>query len=751
MTFNQLFFSKIVLTSLAVAAILAIILTFLPLVGTLGFEYSIFTAFIMAFISVFLASELANIELRSRIFGQRVSDRSSAILLINFIILTVLYLIGLFSSLIKQDCYIMEGTVFFLLIPAVTVFFSTSLGLLTGFIVKRRGFLLGALILLAIISYSLWKLYSGLPLFLYNPVIGFFPGPLYDEAVPVTQTLVIYRAVTVLWGVFLLLLLKVMNGISFQRARAFDFISLVVVVIALIISYSYQHNIGFSYSRDYVTEDILPGSIETDNFIIYYDPGSSEAGYIDLIAEDHEWRYKQLSEYLNLNSSGKIRSYIYPDIETRKKIVGAGETTIANPVHKEIHMVYSSFPHPILKHELVHVMAGDFGSEYLKISPKIGLLEGIAVAADWNGNGYTRHQYSKSLIEKNMAPDIEDIVGFGFWYAPPQVSYTLMGSFSRYLIDTYGIENFKTLYKSGDFSVYGKSLGELSAEWKEFLEGVYTPEETTAIAESRFSEPSIFEATCPRRVATLKNLAFTHFRDDDYYRAIKQFEEALGYSGGDAVLLNGLSYSNYYGGNYEQVAIPAETTEHLPLVDRHILQNIRANALWQTDDSAKALVVFQALRSKPLPDELKRELDIKISAINRGGVTEEKIRDFFGTRQRTLQVAALEELIQEHPDYAPAYYLLGRMFFNNEQFDKALPYLSQARELGLGMEKLTLENLRILGIVFYTQGRYEEAQDAYTELVLLDESGQREDYSLDFIDRSIWASGLRDEEESGQY
>lgn len=738
MTFNQLFFSKLVLTSLAVAVILALTLTFLPLVGTLGFEYSIFTAFIMAFISVFLASELANIELRSRIFGQRVSDRSSAILLINFIILAVVYLIGLFSSLLKGDCYIREGTVFFLLIPAVTVFFSTSLGLLTGFVVKRRGFLLGALILLAIIFYSLWKLYSGLPLFLYNPVIGFFPGPLYDEAVPVTQTLVIYRAITVLWGVLFLLLLKVLNGISFQRARAFDFISFVVVILVLIISYSYKNEIGFSYSRDYVKGEILPGSLETENFIIYYDPGTHKAEYIDLIAEDHEWRYKQLSEFLNLDSGDKIRSYIYPDVDTRKKIVGAGETTIANPVHKEIHLIYDSFPHPILKHELVHVMAGDFGSDYLKISPKIGLLEGIAVAAAWNGNGYTRHQWSKSIIENNMAPDIEDIIGFGFWYAPPRVSYTLMGSFSRYLIDTYGIENFKKLYKTGDFTVYAKSLGELSSEWREFLNGVYTPEDAMAIAESKFGEPSIFEATCPRRVAALKTSGFKHFRDYDYYRALKKFEEALGYNGGDAVLLNGLSYSNYYGGNYGQVAIPAETTEHLPPVDRYILQNIRANALWQTGGRAKALTIFQTLRDKPLPEYLKRELDIKISAIRAGGVTEEKIREFFGTRQKTVQVAALEELIRESPGYAPAYYLLGRMFFNNGQFDKALPYLTKARELGLGSEKLVLENLRILGITLYTQGRYDEAVDSYTELILLDESGQKEDYSLDFIDRSIW-------------
>jgi len=739
MTFKQLFFSKIVLISLALAAALSLVLTFFPLIGTLGFEYSVATAFFMAFISVLLAGELVNTEIKSPQFGQRVSDRVTTILIINFVLLTAVYAIGLASSLLKQDCYIKEGTVFFLLIPAVTVFFSTSLGLLTGFMFKRRGFFIGALILLGIIFYSLWKLYSGAPLFLYNPVIGFFPGPLYDEAVPVTLTLVIYRAVTALWGVLFLVLLRILNGVSFNRLGAWDFVSLAAVALALILSYAYQNNIGFSYSRGYITQQILPGSVETDNFIIYYDPGAPEAGYIDLIAQDHEWRFGQLSEFLNVDSGDKIRSYIYPDTDTRKRIIGAGETTIANPVHKEIHMVYGSFPHPILKHELTHVMSADFGTDLLRISPKIGLLEGIAVAADWNGDPYTRHQWSKSIIEKDMAPDIQDIVGFGFWYASPRVSYTLMGSFSRYLIDTYGIEDYKKLYRTGDFSVYGKSLDELVSEWKEFLEGVETPPETGAIAESRFSEPSIFQASCPRRVAALKNKAFTHFRDDDYYRATGVFEEALTYSEGDPVLLNGLFYSNYYLGEYDKVGGSSEASAHLPLVDRHILQNLRANALWQSGNSAAALRVFEALRDKPLPDDIKRELDIKISAIRAGGVKDRKIRDFFGTRDKVLQVSALEELIRERPWYGPAYYLMGRVFFNSEQFGKAVPYLSTAYELGLNSDKLTVENLRILGVSLFAQGRYGEAEDIFGTLAMVDRDGMSRDYALDFIQRSGWA------------
>ena len=91
------------------------------------------------------------------------------------------------------------------------------------------------------------------------------------------------------------------------------------------------------------------------------------------IAFDHEFRYTQLSRYLNISDTGKIVSYIYPDEITRKKLIGAGNTTIANPIHKEIHLIYDTFPNPLLKHELTHVLSSEFGTGIMKISPKIGL------------------------------------------------------------------------------------------------------------------------------------------------------------------------------------------------------------------------------------------------------------------------------------------------------------------------------------------------------------------------------------------
>jgi len=88
------------------------------------------------------------------------------------LLLEQVFAFGLTTLLLVNDFW---TTVFFLLIPVVSVFFSSSLGLLTGYIMRRRGFIAGALILIGIFAYSLWELYSEPSLFVYNPLYGFFP------------------------------------------------------------------------------------------------------------------------------------------------------------------------------------------------------------------------------------------------------------------------------------------------------------------------------------------------------------------------------------------------------------------------------------------------------------------------------------------------------------------------------------------------------------------------------------------------
>ena len=191
MKFEKMLFSKSVLFSFAVVFIASIILTFFPLIGTLGFEFSALTAVLLSFLSVFVSSSLISSSQFKDRTTKDLSDTIGSILIINFLLLLIAFVIGLASSTIKGDCFIKGGSIFFLLIPVVSVLFSATLGMLAGYFFGRKGIFIGLLLVLFIALYALWQLYYGVSIFIYNPIFGFFPGPLYDQEIPITLTLII--------------------------------------------------------------------------------------------------------------------------------------------------------------------------------------------------------------------------------------------------------------------------------------------------------------------------------------------------------------------------------------------------------------------------------------------------------------------------------------------------------------------------------------------------------------------------------
>ena len=140
----------------------------------------------------------------------------------------------------------------------------------------------------------------------------------------------------------------------------------------------------------------------------------------------------------------------------------------------------------------------------------MGLIEGVAVAADWRPSELSVHDAAAALIQMDKAPDIHHIFQWqGFWAQPSGKAYTMMGSFVRWLIDTQGMSRFKAFYGEIDFEKhFDQSSDILIMEWEAFLKSRTLSQRQLALARYRYEygsgNRSIFNKMCARTLAEIE-------------------------------------------------------------------------------------------------------------------------------------------------------------------------------------------------------------------------------------------------------
>ena len=734
-----MFLTKKYLVCAILVFIFSVILSLFPLIGVLGFEYAVFSSVFLSFIAVFISAEAINDSLNKSYINFNTTDFLSKLFLVNLIFVAINFIVGFISSLINKDCSLESGIYFYVLIPLISVVYSMAIGSFAGLIFRKRGFLVGSLILIITILLSLYELYSQTHIFFFNPIIGYFPGSVYDKFIPVTSTLIVYRLIILGWAILIFTLLNIYQNYKKGFLDIATFILLIFLLILLVFSNYKEENIGIRYSRDYIQNNVLTKTYETEHFLIHYDPESDAAKNIELIAKDHEWRYSEVSEYLDVDIRDKIISYIYPDSQVRKKYFGSLHATVANPIHREIHQVFNTYPIGELKHELVHIISADFGTRTLKISPKKGLIEGIAVAVDWPVNVMDKHQLSKTLLNKeSLNKNLSDFLGYGFWYYPPSVSYTLMGSYSRYLLDNFGVEKFKEYYRTGSTDKYNKSEEELLTSWVNYLNNeIELPDNADKFSEYKFSDKSIFEDSCPRKTDYYLSEGFKDYASDNFYGSTSDFEKANELNPHNPNIKSALAYSYYFNKDYDKLL--NLNTEGLTKIDINIINNLKANVLWDREGYEYAYPHFVKLKVRSLPNDIQRSIDLKIDLKRFNKNIKNAYKNFLLTNDTIEKIAILEDLKQRYRSYVPSYYLLGRIYLRQGNFKRAIEHLEFSEIRRLPGDNLRMENLRSLGVAQYSAGDYYGAIKTFDKLARMDEKGgEFKSYAANFIDRANW-------------
>ncbi|MBX7152096.1 hypothetical protein K1X84_10675 [bacterium] len=647
-----------------------------PLFNEFDYEFNEILSVILIFTSPVWAAESARILAEISVEKRTTNLYIFSIIIVTSILNAGLSFLTIFGySFFANGCGGTRGLFWFLLLPLPATIFGCSLGYgLSGWFRRFQKSSVYVVIVVAI-AYNIWIVFSRVPIFVYSNFFGYFAGPIYDELIPIDSTLVWFRIGTVLWGLFLGFI--GVYGWNKKSGQDFGRLWMVPGMIALsILAIELNREaIGFdvSYSK---LEAELAGEIQTQHVRLKFDPGIDSTS-IRLLAAQSEFFYRQNYRALNLSADRLVTLFVYRDAQQKKKLMGAGSTNFAKIWRNEIH-VNADEAEAVLRHEIVHVLAGAFANRYYS-TRRIGFLEGLAVAIEWNENYFTPHEWSAALKRLNKLPPVLPMIeGENFFWTASGMSYIISGSFVKFLIDTYGIERFKHAYNDSTLEeVYRKTGEALIGEWSQNLDSIVITEQDVHFAELLI-QPSLFQRRCPHRVAEISAQAFEAYARNDYEEAGRWFDQALAIDPDNYGLRMSRIRCWYYSRYFD------EALEALNLLFDSKKMNYAASAsamvlkgdmFLQLSQPDSALAIYtSALKNYGHIRNIYISAHLRLSFFNNLEQVS-ALKQLLETENRGEQLNILERVIIENPKLKLPVYWKGRVWHNQGNWGNAVATL----------------------------------------------------------------------------
>jgi tetratricopeptide (TPR) repeat protein len=758
-------------------AVLALVLSAIPLFDLLGYDFSFAMGLAVALAGVDIGHGAVAAARRPpqaigllRLLARAVAGALG--------VLAVPLLISMLNAARVKNCNLLSGLGFFALLPMGTALYAAVGGVLAGLLFPRRGRLVAFALPVLSVLWSLLRLYRDPAVFSFDPFGGYFPGPIYDEALRPPLRLLWYRLCNVVWAGAAVAVVGAFCGGGHSMADgpprpsrhprwSWRWVALAGgLTVSGLVLFQLRGLLGFHVRhRDLYTA--LSRRTESPHFVLYSDPTSGTPEDIELVHRDLEFRYQQLERILG-TAPGRVTVFQFPSSPVKKDLVGAGNTLYAKPWEREIFVQTDHFPASHLRHELAHVFAAGFGDPIFGVSfawsfplPRLasGLIEGVAEAADYGDpdGRATIHQEAQAMIASGRAPPLRSVLGAGFSTQSGARAYTLAGSFCHFLLRERGPERLRAIYRSaGDFQgVYGESLESLEARWRAFLATQPLDQAERARAEERFRRPAIFQKVCARelaaRVAEARGRTYSAPE-----RAVALLESACMDDPGEPTFRLDLAETLPVAGRSEEAVALAAEVERTP----GMTWPLRARAL-----SLIAAIHFQAGRFAPAEEAVRRALALatdegeertgqaKLRALADPVARRTLGRVLFGDSPTRAPDAALAlylvgEFARAFPVEALGPYLVGRQLSWRDP-RLALPELAracpQSGELPVKplLPVFARECVRMTGETAFRAEDFPRSRAAYQHL--RDESKNEAERlrALDFLERIDWEEARR--------
>lgn len=688
---------------------LVLMLSTLPLVGTLGYENAFVLSPVLSMLGVAIGVDTVREARKKGSATTRVLCAAAATELAQ--LLGVALAVSAVVLVWQRNCDPWTGMLFFLMGPAASGAAGVVVGLWGGLLAKsrRRQWSAAVLVLVASTTIGAWRLIADPVIFAYDPFWGYFSGAIYDEDVGVRQTYVVFRLYNLL-GIAAALqvmalsldpqrltlrtLAEIHGGLRSGLARAFAAIVCATVAIGIGATGAQW---GFTANIATISA-ALSATRETQHFIIHYNPRSAEARTIDAIALEHELAWARLRRLMDgREPKDKVRSFVFASSGQKRTLMGAGTVQVAAPWRNQIYLDHRAFPHPVLHHELAHVFGKTIGDDLFGVALSglhlnIALIEGFATAmAPRASDHLDLHDQALVLERLQRRPTLPSIMGPSFFTKSSRVAYTTAGSFCLWLIDTRGFSGMATLYRTaGDFeAAFGESLLDLERQWLAFLEargGV--SEDDVESQRQRFKRQSVFRRPCAHRAANLASEIRAADRQGRHADVIALYGTLCTIEPDDTAHRIGLAWAQAMAGDFDGALASldeAAATQDLTVTLRAALESRRAEVALSAGNLAEAVRAETEALTLPMRRGTRRTHQLRLAAAQDPELTDLIVTYLAPFASTTLgKTAAVRRLfaamkVADAPGYrALGSYLMGRQLLNAQMPKAAAEQLATA-------------------------------------------------------------------------
>jgi hypothetical protein len=448
-----------------------------------------------------------------------------------------------FGEAMHPSCAPSRGHIAFLVLAAPVLLLQISLGTWVG---RVTGSPVGAVVVAFLVqaTCALWLFaswYTDPSFRVVNHLFVVVTGDLFRGAV-ITPPVVGYRAATLLFGIGLCLF-----GVArYPRKRRQGISSTPGGNLGLIVGGVLCLLGGFA-TQSAVIDDVKPPrsllerayslSKQRGHLVIHADPLSTSPREVDaMLAEGTLW-LERLHARLGIEPQSDIHVWLHKSRDRLALYTGARNADFALPWRNELHITGTTVPHPTFGHELVHVLAGQLSSTWLRVPSRFvvwqsaGVVEGLAMAmtpelALADGTTLTLREQAAALRRAGMSASLRAVFGgMSFWGEAPQRAYVAAGALVEALALSGADAPEKLLQRLYETGTLEGALGSveaadaLIANHEKTLDGWPLPSDAVLAVKQRYSRPSILTETCSGNrdvVAEIRSLA-----------RMGQFDEAL--------------------------------------------------------------------------------------------------------------------------------------------------------------------------------------------------------------------------------